>query len=60
MQVRRTDKITAREARYHGVAEYMTYVEEWFDTYEQKHPGVGRNVYLATDDTTVLKEAQTK
>lgn len=59
VQVRRTDKITAREARYHGVAEYMTYVEEWFDTYEQKHPGVGRNVYLATDDTTVLKEAQT-
>lgn len=60
VQVRRTDKITAREAGFHSVAEYMTYVEEWFDTYEQRHPGVERKVYLATDDTHVLEEAQTK
>ena len=58
--MRRTDKITAREAGFHSVDEYMTYVEEWFDTYEQKHPGTERKVYLATDDTHVLVEAQSK
>ena len=60
MQVRRTDKITAHEAGFHSVDEYMTYVEEWFDTYEQNHPDVERKVYLATDDTNVLEEAQMK
>ena len=58
VQVRRTDKITAREAQSHPVKEYMTFVEEWFNTYEQKHPGVERLVYIATDDSTVLKEAE--
>lgn len=58
VQVRRTDKLTAHEAGYHKVTEYMTYVEEWFEMYEQKHPGVERKVYLATDDTSVLTEAQ--
>ena len=58
MQVRRTDKLTAHEAGYHSVAEYMTYVEEWFEMYEQKHPGVERKVFLATDDTGVLNEAK--
>lgn len=58
VQVRRTDKLTAHEAGYHTVAEYMTYVEEWFEMYEQRHPGVKRKVYLATDDTSVIDEAR--
>lgn len=58
VQVRRTDKLTAHEAGYHSVAEYMTYVEEWFEMYEQKHPGVERKVFLATDDSGVLNEAK--
>ena len=60
VQVRRTDKVTAREAKFHGVEEYMTHVEDWFDTYEQTHPGVERLVYLATDEAKVIKEAEKK
>ena len=57
MHVRRTDKV-GLEAAFHSVEEYMLYVDEWFDTYEQKHPGVKRKVYLASDDPTVLSDAK--
>ena len=55
--MRRTDKV-GLEAAFHSVEEYMLYVNEWFDTYEQKHHGVKRKVYLASDDPTVLSDAK--
>ena len=57
VHVRRTDKV-GLEAAYHGIEEYMLYVDEWFDTYEQRHPGIRRKVYLASDDPTVLSDAK--
>ena len=59
VHVRRTDKV-GMEAQFHAVQEYMAYVEEWFDIYEKRHPGVQRRVYLASDDPNVLQEAKNK
>ena len=58
LQVRRTDK--TKEAAYHSLDEYMVHVDEWYDTYEHTRPGVERNVYLATDDSTVIEDARHK
>ncbi|XP_045168522.2 alpha-(1,6)-fucosyltransferase-like [Mercenaria mercenaria] len=57
VHIRRTDKV-GMEAQFHGVDEYMKYVDEWFDIYERRNPGVQRRVYLASDDPNVLNEAK--
>ena len=57
VHVRRTDKV-GLEAAFHGVEEYMLYVDEWFDAYEHRHPGIKRKVYLASDDPSVLSDAK--
>ena len=36
----------------------MLYVDEWFDAYEHRHPGIQRKVYLASDDPSVLSDAK--
>lgn len=59
VHVRRTDKV-GMEAQFHALQEYMTYVDEWFDIYEKRYPGVQRRVYLASDDPNVLQEAKNK
>ena len=59
VHIRRTDKLAA-EASFHSVAEYMTYVEEYFGRVELRTPGVKRRVFLASDDPTALPEAKKK
>ena len=59
MHVRRTDKV-GLEAAFHAVEEYMAHVDEWFDAYEKRHPGVERKVFLASDDPNVLVDAKKK
>ena len=58
LHVRRTDKRS--EAAFHDLYEYMQYAEEWFDEYEIDHPGTNRTIYLATDEHTIIKEANEK
>ncbi|XP_053388039.1 alpha-(1,6)-fucosyltransferase-like [Mercenaria mercenaria] len=60
VQIRRTDKITRREAVFHDLDEYMNHVKEWFDVYERSHSNVQRRVYLATDEPTILSDAVQK
>ena len=55
LHVRRTDK--SKEAGHRSLDEYMVYVAEWYDAYELTHPNVERRVYLATDESTLIKEA---
>ena len=57
--VRRTDKV-GDEAGFHSINEYMLYAEEWYDTYELKHPGTPRKVYIASDDPKVVEEARSQ
>lgn len=58
--MRRTDKIGS-EAAFHSLEEYMVEVERFFDLYEQiRGKPMTRNVYLASDEVTVLKEAKEK
>ena len=54
MQVRRTDKVTGKEAAYHSVGEYMKHVAEYFQELEIKRgaPLEEMRVYVATDDPT--------
>ena len=59
IHVRRTDKV-GTEAAYHGIDEYMKYVEEFYNTYQLTNPVDQRRVFIATDDPTVLPEAQRK
>ncbi len=61
VHVRRSDKIGS-EAAFHNLDEYMKHVEEFFVLYEKMHPGklTARNVYLATDEVSVLLEAKQK
>lgn len=59
VHIRRTDKLAA-EASFHSVAEYMTYVEDYFSALELRNPGVQRRVFLASDDPTALPEAKKK
>lgn len=59
VHVRRTDKVGS-EAAFHGIEEYMEFVEEYYDKLEQKQKVDKRRVYLASDDTTVLSDAKTK
>lgn len=59
VHIRRTDKLAA-EASFHSVAEYMTYVEDFFSKLELRMPGVERRVFLASDDPSALPEAKKK
>jgi glycoprotein 6-alpha-L-fucosyltransferase len=59
VHIRRTDKV-GTEAEFHAVEEYMTHVEEWFDAYEHRNPGITRKIYLASDDPGVLQETKLK
>jgi glycoprotein 6-alpha-L-fucosyltransferase len=59
VHIRRTDKLAA-EASFHSVAEYMTYVEDYFSRLELRMPGIERRVFLASDDPTALPEAKKK
>jgi glycoprotein 6-alpha-L-fucosyltransferase len=59
VHVRRTDKV-GTEAAYHFIDEYMKYVDEYFDLIATRQPGVKRRVYLASDDTSVAREAREK
>lgn len=55
VHVRRTDKLN-KEAKFYGVEEYMEHVEEWFNAYEHRHPGIQRRIYIATDEPAVLNQ----
>lgn len=58
--MRRTDKI-GTEAAFHHLKEYMDHVDSFFDLYEKIHPNLKeRNVYLASDEVSVLLEAKSK
>ncbi|XP_072032322.1 alpha-(1,6)-fucosyltransferase-like isoform X2 [Amphiura filiformis] len=62
VHVRRTDKV-GTEAAFHGIEEYMSHVEEYFQRYAM-HADPGKDlvkrVFLATDDPGLLPEAQKK
>ena len=59
IHVRRTDKVGA-EAAFHSIDEYMSHVDDYYDTLE-KHQHVGRRrVYIATDDPSVIDDAKRK
>jgi glycoprotein 6-alpha-L-fucosyltransferase len=58
LHVRRTDKI-GTEASYHSLKEYMIHAEEYFDIKDKAggHP-VKRRVFIASDDPSVISEAE--
>ncbi|ELU04531.1 hypothetical protein CAPTEDRAFT_97586 [Capitella teleta] len=59
VHVRRTDKV-GTEAAFHGLDEYMIYVEEYFNLLEKSQSIEQRAIYLATDDPNLHTEAKTK
>ncbi|XP_059164715.1 alpha-(1,6)-fucosyltransferase-like isoform X2 [Physella acuta] len=59
VHVRRTDKINL-EAAYHSIEEYMEHVEEYYQQLERTRPNIDRQVYLASDDPSVLADAKQK
>jgi glycoprotein 6-alpha-L-fucosyltransferase len=48
------------EAAFHGLDEYMIYVEEYFDYLEMSQNIEQRAIYLATDDPNLHAEAKNK
>ena len=59
VHVRRTDKIR-REAKFHGIEEYMLHVIQYYEYLETRQTVDRRRVYLATDDPSVLQQATQK
>ncbi|XP_063427780.1 alpha-(1,6)-fucosyltransferase-like [Mytilus trossulus] len=59
VHVRRTDKV-GTEAAFHGIDEYMKYVEEYYDLLETKQKVEKRKIFLASDDPSVATEARQK
>ncbi|XP_042870040.1 alpha-(1,6)-fucosyltransferase-like isoform X1 [Penaeus japonicus] len=59
VHVRRTDKV-GTEAAYHSIDEYMRHVGEYYKALSLRQPDVIKRVYLASDDPTVINEAQKK
>lgn len=59
VHVRRTDKV-GTEAAFHGIDEYMRYVEDYYQQLEINGTSVKRRVFLASDDARVLDEARKK
>ncbi|CAH1263842.1 FUT8 [Branchiostoma lanceolatum] len=57
IHVRRTDKINT-EAAYHSIAEYMEWVEEYYQLLQKTQEVKKKRVYLATDEPNLLTEAQ--
>lgn len=62
VHVRRTDKV-GTEAAFHGLEEYMEWVDDYFELLALRGGNTGplqRRVYLATDEPKLLDEARTK
>ena len=59
IHVRRTDKVGA-EAAFHSIDEYMTHVEDYYETLEKHRHIDQRRVYIATDDPSVINDAKRK
>ncbi|KAI1897818.1 hypothetical protein AGOR_G00087180 [Albula goreensis] len=59
VHVRRTDKV-GTEAAFHPIEEYMQHVEEHFQLLARRMHVDKKRVYLATDDPSLLQEAQAK
>ena len=59
VHVRRTDKLQ-KEAKFHGLEEYMFHVNQYYEYLETRQTVDRRRVYIATDDPSVLAEATTK
>ncbi|KAK3855023.1 hypothetical protein Pcinc_038548 [Petrolisthes cinctipes] len=59
IHVRRTDKV-GTEAAYHSINEYMAHVENYYTKLQLNNPTLTKRVYLASDDPTVITEAQKK
>lgn len=62
IHVRRTDKVTSKEAKFHGLEEYMSAVDEYYNNLYMRDPGttIKRRVYIASDDPKVITEAKEK
>jgi len=65
VHVRRTDKVES-EAAFRSIEEYMKHVIAWYDkldlrlSKEKTTKKAVRRVYLASDDSSVLRDAETK
>ncbi|KAK3745546.1 hypothetical protein QZH41_012460 [Actinostola sp. cb2023] len=59
VQVRRTDKINT-EAAFHDIDEYMYWVELYYKQMSKARKIDKKRVFLATDDPSVLPEAERK
>lgn len=59
VHVRRTDKV-GTEAAYHGIEEYMSHVDEYYNYLELKQTVDKRRIYLATDDPKVMQETKNR
>ena len=59
LHVRRTDKINV-EAAYHSIEEYMYWVDLYYKKLAMTQHIRQKNVFLASDDSTVLAEAKKK
>lgn len=57
--MRRTDKV-GTEAAFHGIEEYMTEVDEYYNQLELKQHVDKRRIYLASDDPKVITDAKNK
>lgn len=60
IHIRRTDKITSREASFHSLEEYMQHVETYYERLEMFEKIDSRRVFIASDDSTVIDEARNK
>ncbi|CAG2176192.1 unnamed protein product [Oppiella nova] len=56
IQVRRTDKVSDREALYYPICDYMVSVKDYFDKLELTRQVSKRLVYVASDDPSVLPQ----
>lgn len=59
IHVRRTDKV-GTEAAFHGIEEYMVHATEYFDILQKRTKVDKRRIYLASDEPTVLSDAQSR
>ena len=59
VQVRRSDKLI-KEAKFHGLEEYMLHVQQYYEYLETRQTVHRRRVYIATDDARVLGDAKEK
>jgi len=57
IHVRRTDKVGA-EAAFHSIDEYMSHVEDYYNTREKQEHIDRRRVYIASDDSSVIDDAK--